>query len=87
MTTLILLGRRLEVAARGRTRAAVKNLRGFRPKTARIIQDGRESNIPVDQVRVGSRIQVDPGERVPADGIIVEGGSSLDESGVGHVAM
>jgi Cu+-exporting ATPase len=81
MTTLILLGRRLEVAARGRARAAVKNLRGLRPKAARIFHDGREWDIPADQVRIGSRTLVDPGNRVPADGVIVEGGSSLDESG------
>ncbi len=81
MTTLILLGRRIEAAARGRSRAAAKNLRALRPKTVRIFHDGREWDIPADQVRIESRVLVGPGERVPADGVIVAGGSSLDESG------
>jgi Cu+-exporting ATPase len=77
---LILLGRFLEARARGQTSAAIKKLIGMQPKTALVIRDDEEREIPVDDVQVGDLILVRPGERVPVDGIIRQGYSSLDES-------
>jgi len=77
---LILLGRFLEARARGQTSEAIKKLIGMQPKTARIIRDGEEGEIPVDDVQVGDLILVRPGERVPVDGVIRQGYSSIDES-------
>lgn len=77
---LILLGRFLEARARGRTSEAIKKLIGLQPKTARIVRDGEEMEIPVDDVRIADLILVKPGERVPVDGIIRQGYSSIDES-------
>ena len=77
---LILLGRFLEARARGQTSEAIKKLIGMQPKTALVIRDGKEREIPVDDVQVGDLIQVRPGERVPVDGIIRQGYSSIDES-------
>ncbi len=77
---LILLGRFLEVRARGQTSEAIKRLIGMKPKTALVIRDGREVEIPVDDVEVGDLILVRPGERVPVDGIIRQGYSAIDES-------
>jgi len=77
---LILLGRFLEARARGQTSAAIKKLIGMQPKTALVIRDGEEKEIPVDDVQVGDLVLVRPGERVPVDGIIRQGYSSLDES-------
>ncbi|MFC1873329.1 heavy metal translocating P-type ATPase [Chloroflexota bacterium] len=77
---LILLGRFLESRARGQTSAAIKKLIGMQPKTAVVIRDGKEVEIPVDDVQAGDLILVRPGERVPVDGIIKEGYSSTDES-------
>jgi Cu+-exporting ATPase len=78
--TLILLGRYLEAIARGRTSEAIKKLIGMQAKTARVIRDGKEQDIPVEEVVPGDLILVRPGEKVPVDGIIREGYSSLDES-------
>jgi Cu+-exporting ATPase len=78
--TLILLGRFLETRARGQTSEAIKKLIGLNPKTALVIRDGEEREIPVEDVQVGDLILVRPGERVPVDGIISEGYSSIDES-------
>jgi Cu+-exporting ATPase len=78
--TLILLGRFLETRARGQTSEAIKKLIGLNPKTALVIRDGEEREIPVEDVQVGDLILVHPGERVPVDGIIREGYSSIDES-------
>ena len=78
--TLILLGRFLEARARGQTSAAIKKLIGMQPKTALVIRDGEEKEIPVDDVQVGDIILVRPGERVPVDGIVRQGYSSIDES-------
>lgn len=78
--TLILLGRYLEAVARGRTSEAIKKLIGLQAKTARVIRDGQEVDIPVEEVRVGDLILVRPGEKIPVDGIIREGFSSIDES-------
>ncbi|MBA7617231.1 Copper-exporting P-type ATPase [subsurface metagenome] len=77
---LILLGRFLEARARGRTSEAIRKLIGMQPKTALVIRDGSEVEIPVDDVEVGDLILVRPGERVPVDGIIRRGHSSIDES-------
>ncbi len=77
---LILLGRFLEARARGQTSEAIKKLIGMRPKTALVIRDGEEREISVEDVQVGDLILVRPGERVPVDGIIHQGYSSVDES-------
>jgi Cu+-exporting ATPase len=77
---LILLGRFLETRARGQTSEAIKKLISLNPDTAVVIRDGKEQEIPVDEVQVGYLILVRPGERVPVDGIIKEGYSSIDES-------
>lgn len=77
---LILFGRWLEARAKGSTSAAIKRLMGLRAKTARILKDGQEIDVPVEDVVVGDIVIVRPGEKVPVDGIVVEGRSSLDES-------
>ena len=78
--TLILLGRYLEARAKGQTSDAIKKLIGLQPKTATVIREGQEVQIPVDDVQVGDHILVRPGEKVPVDGKIVSGYSSVDES-------
>ena len=81
IVTLVLLGQVLELKARGRTGAAIKALLGLAPKTARLIQpDGTETDVPLDQVGVGDVLRVRPGEKIPVDGVVVEGSSSVDES-------
>jgi len=77
---LILLGRFLEARARGQTSEAIKKLIGMQPKTALVIRDGEEREISIEDVRVGDLILVRPGERVPVDGIVRHGYSSIDES-------
>lgn len=77
---LILMGRWLEAKAKRRTTDAIRALLGLQAKTARVIRDGVEMDIPVEAVAVGDLIRVRPGEKVPVDGLIVEGGSALDES-------
>jgi Cu+-exporting ATPase len=78
--TLILLGRYLEAKAKAHTSDAIKKLLGLQAKTARVIRNGKETDIPIDEVVVGDEIRVRPGEKVPVDGKIVEGISSVDES-------
>jgi Cu+-exporting ATPase len=78
--TLILLGRYLEARAKGQTSEAIKKLIGLQPKTAIVVRDGKEQQIPIDEVLTGDLVLVKPGERVPVDGILREGYSSLDES-------
>jgi P-type Cu+ transporter len=78
--TLILLGRLLEARARAGTGAAIRELIGLQPKTARIVRAGREQEVPVERVAPGEVIAVRPGEKVPVDGEVVEGRSSVDES-------
>ena len=78
--TLIKLGKYLEARAKGRTSEAIKKLMGLRAKTARIVRDGQELEIPVDDVRVGDVVLVRPGEKIPVDGVVVEGRSAVDES-------
>jgi len=81
IVTLILLGQVLELRARSRTGAAIKALLGLAPKTARkVLADGREADIPLAHVQVGDRLRVRPGEKVPVDGVVVEGASNVDES-------
>ncbi len=81
ITVLVLLGQVLELRARSRTNNAIKLLLGLVPKTARIVQgDGKEEDIPLDQVQVGQLLRVRPGEKIPVDGLVVEGNSSVDES-------
>ena len=81
ITTLVLLGQVLELRARSRTSSAIKALLGLSPKTARLIrEDGREEDVPLDRVQVGDRLRVRPGEKVPVDGVVVEGATSIDES-------
>jgi Cu+-exporting ATPase len=81
ITVLVLLGQMLELRARSQTNAAVRKLLGLAPKTARIIRpDGREEDIPLETVQPGDRLRIRPGEKVPVDGIVVDGRSSVDES-------
>ena len=78
--TLILLGRFLEARAKGKTSQAIKRLIGLKPKTARVINDGQEIDIPTELLTVGDMILVRPGERIPTDGEVVSGSSAVDES-------
>ena len=78
--TLIRLGKYLEARARGRTSAAIKKLMALRAKTALVIRDGVEIEIPIEEVEVGDLVYVKPGQKIPVDGIVVEGRSSVDES-------
>jgi Cu+-exporting ATPase len=81
IVTLVLLGQVLELRARGQTSSAIKGLLGLAPKTARrIISDGLEEDVPLDQLRIGDHLLVRPGERVPVDGSVIDGSSSVDES-------
>jgi Cu+-exporting ATPase len=78
--TLVLLGRWLETRARGRTSDAIRRLVALTPRTARVVRDGQDVDVPVDEVRVSDLVRVRPGERVPIDGVIVDGASTVDES-------
>lgn len=77
---LILLGKWLEARARGKTSEAIKKLIGLQPKTARVLRDGKEIDIPVSEVVIGDQIRLRPGEKVPVDGEVVSGETSIDES-------
>ncbi len=78
--TLIRLGKFLEARAKGMTSEAIKKLMGLQARTARILRDGEEREIPVEDVRLGDVVFVRPGEKIPVDGVVVEGHSSVDES-------
>jgi Cu+-exporting ATPase len=81
ITTLVLLGQVLELKARSATSTAIKALLGLAPKTARrIAANGSEQDIPLDQINIGNRLRVRPGEKIPVDGVVLEGTSSIDES-------
>ncbi len=80
IVTLILLGRYFEAQAKAHTSDAIKKLLHLQAKTARVIRKGKEIDVPIDQVRVGDTIRVRPGEKIPVDGKIIEGISSIDES-------
>jgi Cu+-exporting ATPase len=78
--TLVLLGRLLEAGAKGRASSAIKKLIGLKPKTARVVRDDKEEDIPIEQVVTGDLIRVRPGEQIPTDGMVVSGASAVDES-------
>ena len=81
ITALVLLGQVLELRARSRTNAAIQMLLGLAPNTARIVyEDGREEDIPLEDVKVGDILRVRPGEKIPVDGIVTDGESNVDES-------
>jgi len=81
IVTLVLLGQVLELRARGATSGAIRALLGLSPRSARrLADDGREEDVALDAIRVGDRLRVRPGERVPVDGVVLEGASALDES-------
>jgi len=81
ITTLVLLGQVLELKARSRTGAAIRALLGLAPKTARRVrEDGHEEDVPLDSIHPGDMLRVRPGEKIPVDGTVIEGGSSVDES-------
>jgi P-type Cu+ transporter len=78
--TLIRLGKYLEARAKGRTSEAIKKLMGLRARIARVVREGLEVEVPVDDVRVGDVVIVKPGEKIPVDGVVIEGRSAIDES-------
>ncbi|MDR2713660.1 MAG: heavy metal translocating P-type ATPase, partial [Clostridiales bacterium] len=78
--TLILFGKTLEAISKGKTGEAIKKLMGLRPKTAIVIQNGKEREIPVDEVVAGDMILVKPGGKIPVDGLVIEGTTSVDEA-------
>ncbi|MFZ0391237.1 MAG: heavy metal translocating P-type ATPase, partial [Calditrichia bacterium] len=78
--TLILMGRLLEARAKGRTSDAIRRLMGLQPKTARVVRNGQENDIPISEVQVGDLIIVRPGEKIPVDGTVQEGHSAVDEA-------
>jgi Cu+-exporting ATPase len=80
IVTLITLGKLLEARAKGRTSEAIKKLMGLTPNTATLLRDGQEIEVPIDDVIVGDVLIVRPGERIPTDGVVVEGRSSVDEA-------
>jgi P-type Cu+ transporter len=78
--TLVVLGRWLEARARGRTSEAIRRLVSLAPRTARIVRAGAEVDVPTAEVRVGDFVRIRPGERIPVDGVVTEGASTIDES-------
>jgi len=80
ITVLVLLGQVLELRARHRTGAAIRQLLGLAPKTARLVRGGREEDVALDQVQVGDLLRVRPGEKVPVDGVVAGGAAAVDES-------
>jgi len=78
--TLVVLGRWLEARARGRTSAAIRRLVSLAPRTARVVREGAEIDVPTAEVQVGDFVRIRPGERVPVDGVVTEGASTIDES-------
>lgn len=80
IVTLILLGNVLQARATDRTRGAIRALIGLQPRTARVERNGTEQEVPIEQVQVGDLVRVRPGEKIPVDGVVVDGSSSVDES-------
>ena len=78
--TLIMLGKYLESVSKGKTSEAIKKLMGLTPKTAIVIQDGKEIEMPIDEVDIGDVILVKPGEKIPVDGVVTDGHTAIDES-------
>ncbi|MBN8607626.1 MAG: heavy metal translocating P-type ATPase [Caulobacterales bacterium] len=87
ITVLVLLGQVLELQARERTGGAIRALLDLAPKTARRLRDGEEQEVPLDQIIVGDRVRVRPGEKIPVDAIVIDGRSSIDESMVTGESM
>ncbi len=87
VTALVVLGMALELKARSRTNEAIKKLMGLQARTARVIRDGKEMDIPVEEVLVGDTVLVRPGEKIPVDGEVIEGSSAVDESMVTGESM
>ena len=88
IVALVLLGQVLELNARSQTGAAIKALLGLAPKTARLVgDDGTETDVPLEQVKPGDKLRVRPGEKVPVDGVVLEGSSSVDESMISGEAI
>jgi len=88
ITTLVLLGQVLELKARSQTGAAIKALLGLAPKIARLVRaDGSEVDVPLEQVKAGDKLRVRPGEKIPVDGVVLEGASSVDESMISGEAI
>ena len=87
IVVLVLLGQVLELRARHQTGAAIRQLLGLAPKTARRVRDGREEDVPLDEVHAGDLLRVRPGEKVPVDGVVVDGKASVDESMVTGESM
>ena len=85
--SFILLGRLLEARAKNKTSQVIKRLIGLQPKTARILENGKEKDVSIAEVKVGDRIVVRPGERIPVDGTVVEGQSAVDESMISGEAI
>ena len=85
--TLILVGKFLETRAKGRTSESIKKLVGLQPNSAHMLRDGSEIEIPIEQVQVGDRIVVRPGEKIPVDGVVQDGSSTVDESMLTGEAM
>ncbi|RLI47189.1 heavy metal translocating P-type ATPase [Candidatus Bathyarchaeota archaeon] len=79
LMTFLILGRLLEAIAKGRTSAAIRKLMGLQAKTARVVRDSEEIEIPVEDVRVGDIVVVRPGEKIPVDGVVIQGYSGVDE--------
>ncbi len=77
---LVTLGQALEMRARGKTSQAIRRLIGLQPKTARVVRDGREIDIPIAEVGLDDTVRVRPGEKIPVDGVVIDGHSSVDES-------
>src|SRR5262245_33175855 len=80
VVALVVLGLALEIKAKGRTSQAIKKLIGLQAKTARVLREDKELDIPVEEVMVGDKVIVRPGEKIPVDGVVVSGGSAVDES-------
>jgi Cu+-exporting ATPase len=80
ITTLILLGRLFENRAKGQTSEAIRKLIGLQPRDAKVIRDGKEINVPIQEVQIGDVILVRPGEKIPVDGEVIEGASNVDEA-------
>lgn len=78
--TLILLGKSLEAVSKGKTSEAIKKLMGLAPKTAIILENGKEVEVPIDEVEIGDIILVKPGDKIPVDGVVLEGNTSIDEA-------
>ena len=84
---VITIGKLLEAITKGKTSDAIKQLLGLQAKTALVVRDGKETEIPIDQVKVGDKVIVKPGEKIPVDGVVVEGSSAVDESAITGESM